>query len=357
MLDADSVMSAEAVLRLIRIMQADPEMGIVQHLTVGLPAERAFPRLFQFGMRAGMRVWATGQAWWQQSDGPYWGHNAIIRIAAFSAHCRLKPLPNGQTILSHDQIEAAMLRAAGWKVCVWAAEEGSQEANPPALPEFQARDSRWLAGNFQYFHLLRAPGFRPMGRWQLVQAIMLFAGSPLYCAIMLLAALSAATGGGDAVPFGTLVALMLSWAGILYAPKLLGYTEVLLSPHLRAQYGGISQFLRGVTAETLFTLLLDALAGPSKTLAMIRVKTGWQPQNRTARGVGWGEAARLYWPHTLFGLVLFGLLGMSSWRVALGAIPFMGGMVVAIPFCVWTADPAFSAWLKRRGIAAIPEEI
>ena len=106
-LDADSEMSAAATLRLVRAMQTEPTLAIAQHLTVGLPASSAFPRLFQFGMRAGMRTWATGQAWWQGDEGPYWGHNAVVRIAPFRAHCRMPTLPDGQHILSHDQVEAA----------------------------------------------------------------------------------------------------------------------------------------------------------------------------------------------------------------------------------------------------------
>ena len=246
MLDADSVMTADAVLRLVRIMQADPAMGIVQHLTVGLPATSAFPRLFQFGMRAGMRSWATGQALWQGSDGPYWGHNAILRSATFRDHCKLGPLPDGSAILSHDQVEAARMRVAGYKVCVWAGEDGSFEANPPALPEFLQRDSRWLAGNLQYWHLLRLPGFTAMGRWQLVQAMLLFAGAPLYTAILLLAALSAATGGGDATPRGALAALTTAWPFALYSPKLLAYCQILLND--RARYGGVRRFAAGVVA-------------------------------------------------------------------------------------------------------------
>ena len=361
MLDADSAMTADAVLRLVRIMQADPSMGIVQHLTVGKPAATAFPRLFQFGMRAGMRVWATGQALWQGADGPYWGHNAILRSAAFRDHCKLAPLPDGSTILSHDQVEAAMLRAASYKVCVWAGEDGSLEANPPALPEFLQRDSRWLAGNLQYRHLLVLPGFTAMGRWQLVQAILLFAGAPLTTAILLLAALSAATGGGSETPRGLLLALTLAWPLALYSPKLLGYLEVLLAPSLARRYGGRRNFLRGALAEIIFALLLDALATPHKTLAMLRLafgaKPNWLPQNRSDRGVSWLEATRMFWPHTLLGLAAFTGFAASSWTMALWAAPFAIGLPLAIPFCVLTANPAFSRWIQRERIAATPEEI
>jgi membrane glycosyltransferase len=357
MLDADSEMQADAVLQLVRIMQADPRMGIVQHLTVGRPAMAAFPRLFQFGMRAGMRIWAIGQAWWQGDEGPYWGHNAILRIAAFRAHARLDPLPDGSPILSHDQVEAARLRAAGWRVCVWAREEGSLEDNPPALPEFLHRDGRWLAGNLQYRHLLRLPGFRPMGRWQLVQAILLFLGAPLYTLLLILAALNA----GDAVPRPRLLLLVAVWALVIYSPKMLGYGQILASARQRARYGGGGAFAAGAMLEIVFTLLLDAISQPSKSLTLIRVlagrKSGWLPQNRTQRGVGWREAAGLFWPHTLLGLAVFALLWRASPFAALLALPFAGGLLVAVPFCVVTASPGFSAWLRRRRLAATPEEL
>ncbi|WP_264716473.1 glucans biosynthesis glucosyltransferase MdoH [Limobrevibacterium gyesilva] len=360
-LDADSEMTPAAVRCLVRIMQAAPRMGIVQHLTAGRPAASAFPRLFQFGMRAGMRVWSIGQGWWQDDAGPYWGHNAILRIAPFRAHCRLQPLPDGSPILSHDQVEAARLRAAGWGVCVWADDDGSLEANPPALPEFLHRDARWLAGNLQYRHLLVMPGLRPMGRWQLMQAILLFAGAPLYNAMLALAAIAAATGDTADFPRGRLLALALAWTLILYAPKLLGYAETLIFRARSARYGGRARFAAGAAAEFAFTLLLDALSYPTKTLAMLRLalgaRPGWLPQNRSDRGVGWAEAARMFWPHTLFGTAVFALLAWSSWPMALWALPFAGGLLVSVPFCVATSDPRLSAWLRRRRIAATPEEL
>lgn len=361
MLDADSAMSAAAVLRLVRIMQADARMGIVQNLTVGRPALAAFPRLFQFGMRAGMRVWATGQALWQGDEGPYWGHNAILRAEAFRAHGRLEPLPDGSTILSHDQVEAARLRAAGWRVCVWAGEDGSQEANPPALPEFLHRDARWLAGNLQYWHLLRLPGFRWMGRWQLIQAIMMFVGAPLYVAVLGLAAWLAATGGGAEVPRGALAAMALAWTAALFSPKLLGYLEVMLFAARRARYGGGARFAAGVGLEFVFMLAMLPITELHKTLAMLRLllgrRAGWLPQNRSARGVGWGEALRMFWPHTLAGVAVFSGFALGGMGAVLWALPFAGGLLLAVPFCVLTADPAVSAWLRRRGIAAVPEEL
>jgi membrane glycosyltransferase len=234
------------------------------------------------------------------------------------------------------------------------------EANPPALPEFLHRDSRWMAGNLQYRHLLFAPGFRPMGRWQMVQAILLFLSAPLYPLMLALAAINAASHGGD-VPRDRLIALAVAWPLVIYAPKLLGYLDILLSPAKRARYGGALAFARGAGLEILFTLLLDAIVQPSKAAAMLRVMLGarprWLPQNRTERGVTWSEAWRQFWPHTLFGVAVFALLLRSSVWAALLALPFAGGLLVAVPFCVATASPGVSAWLKRRRVAATPEEL
>ena len=360
-LDADSEMSAHAVLRLLRTINADRTLTIVQHLTVGLPASSAFPRLFQFGMRAGMRTWAIGQAWWQGDEGPYWGHNAIVRIAPFRAHCRLPLLPDRTAILSHDQVEAAVLRGAGWGVRVLPDEDGSWEANPPTLPEFLRRELRWLAGNLQYRHLLRLPGLRPMGRWQLVQAILLFASTPLYLLFLLAAATAAATDTTSPFPARWALALTLAWLGSLYAPKLFGYAEVALSPAERARYGGLPRFARGVLAEFGFTLLLDAVSSVAKTLAMLHLATGaaahWMPHNRGDHGVGWSEATRQLWPQTAFGILVFALFAHSGWTATLWALPLASGLLLAIPLCVLTANPAFSRWLRENAVAAIPEEV
>jgi membrane glycosyltransferase len=360
-LDADSEMSAEAVLRLVACMEADGRLAIVQQLIAGRPATAAFPRLFQFGMRAGMRSWATGQAWWQGSEGPYWGHNAVVRIAPFREHCRLQPLPDGRPILSHDQVEAVRLHAAGWKVCCLPDEAGSLEGNPPALPEFLARDLRWAAGNMQYGGLLFLPGTTWMGRWQLAQAILLFLGTPLWVGVLAAAAFNAATGGGAATPDGALLALMLSTWAALHAPKLLGYAEALLKPALAARYGGRAAFLRGAAAEIGFTTLLDPVSTSNKAMFLLSLpfggSGGWSPQNRADRGVGWADAARLLWPHTLFGAAVFGLLVATAPAAALWALPVAGGLLVAIPFCVLSASPRLSALLRRRAVATTPEEL
>ncbi|HEY4254078.1 MAG TPA: glucans biosynthesis glucosyltransferase MdoH [Roseomonas sp.] len=360
-LDADSRMSPAAVLRLVACMEADDRLAILQQMIVGRPAAAAFPRLFQFGMRAGMRSWGTGQAWWQGDEGPYWGHNAIIRIAPFRTHCRLEALPDGSHILSHDQVEATRLHAAGWKVRVLTAEDGSQEGNPPAMPEFVTRDLRWAAGNMQYWQLLKLPGLTAMARWQLVQAILLFFGAPLWALILLLAALNAATGAGAGTPMDLLALLLLATWFCFYAPKLLGYAEVLLKPALAARYGGRCAFAKGVVAEILFTALFEPARILHQALFLAALpfgrRMGWAPQNRDDRGVRWGDAARLFWPQAALGAGLALLFATTSAVALLLALPVLASLLLAIPFAVLTADAGVSAWLRAARIAAVPEEL
>ncbi|WP_343895817.1 glycosyltransferase family 2 protein, partial [Craurococcus roseus] len=188
-LDADSAMSAEAVARLVRVMQADPGMAVLQSGIAGRGAETRFARLYDFGLRHGARAWTAGQAWWQGPEQLWWGHNALLRIAAFRRDARLPLLPGGESILSHDYAESAMLHAAGWAVRVLPEDAGSFERHPPDLLALFGRDRRWAAGNLQYRHLLRRPDFGRLGRLQMLEAFLYYAFAPLRFAVLPLAAL------------------------------------------------------------------------------------------------------------------------------------------------------------------------
>jgi membrane glycosyltransferase len=360
-LDADSAMSPAAVRRLVAAMEASPRTAILQQLIVGRPVAQPFPRLFQFGMRAGMRAWATGQAWWQGPQGPYWGHNALIRVAAFRDHAKLDALPDGSAILSHDQVEAVRLHQAGWEVWCVPEEEGSLEGNPPALPEFLARDLRWAEGNMQYLALLRTPGLGLMARWQLAQAVLLFACAPLWVLAFALAAILAATGGLDAAGGLALAGLcLLVWA-LVNAPKLAGYAELLLRPDRAAAYGGRAMVARGAALELLFSAVLQPVRAVHQAgfLAVLPfgLRMGWKPQNRADRGVGWADAARLLWRHTLAAaLALWFVAATAPWALWF-AVPWMGGLLLAIPYAVITSDARVGAALATRGLAATPEEV
>jgi len=344
LLDADSEMTPEAVLRLVRAMQASPRLGILQHPIAGRPALAPFGRLFNFGHRAGGRTWTLGQAWWQGDEGPFWGHNAAVRIAPFRRHCRLDPLPDGTHILSHDHVEAARLHAAGWAVRVIPDTHedggGSLESPPPNLLAFLARDRRWAAGNLQYRHLLRDRSLGPVGRFQMFQAILHYLLAPAWFAMLPLAALNAAF-DADGTPRGALVALLLLGYAGLHMPRLAGHVANLAAgpPGTRLAY------LRQAASESLFLLLFDPVIAFHNTAVLLshalgRSHGGWPVQQREERRLGWRETARFLWPHAGAGLAILALLAASGSPFAvLAGLPFVAGLVLAIPFAVLTADP------------------
>ena len=255
-LDADSFMPADAIIRLVRIMQVDPRLGILQGLIVGLPSTSLFARIFQFGMRLGMRSYTIGSAWWQSDCGPYWGHNAVLRLEPFIKHCQL-PLLSGsgeeeRHILSHDQIEAALMRAAGYHVRVVPREDLGWEENPPTLLEFMRRDLRWCQGNMQYWRFLLLPNLRPVSRYQLVLAILMFIGSPAWIGLLVLATIALVRCDDPAtIMRADAGSALLAWVLVMwFSPKIAGALDVLLSPEERRAFGGAGRFTVNFVIET-----------------------------------------------------------------------------------------------------------
>jgi membrane glycosyltransferase len=365
-LDADSFMTAEAVLRLVRIMQSDDKLGIVQSLVVGLPSTSAFARLFQFGMRLGMRSYTIGSAWWQADCGPYWGHNALVRLAPFIAHCGLPELPAdgvlGGQILSHDQIEAVLMRRAGYEVRVLPVEHQSWEENPATLLEFIRRDLRWCQGNMQYWHLLGLPGITPVSRYQLVFAILMFAGSPAWIALLVLGTLAAAAAPAPAEfirpDFGiaAFAATMVMWL----SPKLATFVDVLTRAKERFAFGGTARFLASAAAETVFSLLLAPIMWFGHTLFLARLPfhrtVAWTAQVRDDHAVPLGLACRALWIYTLTGVGVIVVLALTHPSAIPYALPLAAGLALSIPLAVLTASRAVSAAVMRLGIGRLPEE-
>ena len=378
-LDADSVMSGRAILRLTRVMQAHPEIGILQQLIVGLPNLSPFPRIFQFGMRHGMRAYTVGSAWWQGDCGPYWGHNGLIRVAPFIEHCRLPQLPGrpplGGRVLSHDQVEAVLMRRAGWEVRALAEEDGSFEENPPTLSDFVKRDLRWCQGNWQYVHLVGRPDLHPMGRLQLWLAILMYVSGPAWILFSLVSfgrAIVAtqwpAAEAAAAEPFLGAVASWEPWAllaatmTLVFAPKLAGVTQVMLVPGLRRTYGGGLRMLASTLVELVFSFILAPIMAVGQAIFLVGMLAGrtirWEAQLRDPRSLGWGEALRGLWPATLLGLIL----GAAVWALApesarIWAFLFCGPLVLSVPFAVVTSWTSLGRVLARHGICAVPEEI
>ncbi len=364
-LDADSLMDAPTIIRLVQIMEANPKLGILQSLVVGMPSRSAFARMFQFGMRQGMRAYTMGQAWWVGDCGPFWGHNALARTQPFRDECALPVLPGappfGGHILSHDQVEATFMRRAGYEVRVLPEECGSWEENPPTLLDYMKRNTRWCQGNLQYIKLLDTKGLYPTSRFQLVWAILMFASIPGWTLMLLFAALKPFDGETLALfPVQSALAYYLLFMLMGLMPKLAGLFDLALTQGAAARYGGRLRLLLAGLGEIVFSWMLGAADTFRTTVFILGLLFGksvtWGGQARDAHGVPWALATSNLWPQTLYGAVVLGLMTLTSGCFALWSLPLTGGFLLAIPFTVVTADPRLGAWLAAHQFFAIPEE-
>jgi len=364
-LDADSLMTAAAVLRLVRIMQADPRLGILQGLIVGLPSTSTFARVFQFGMRLGMRSYTIGSAWWQGDCGPYWGHNAALRLEPFIAHCALPVVKDGtrdRHILSHDQIEAVLMRSAGYHVRVLPQEDLGWEENPPTLLEFVRRDLRWCQGNMQYWRFLSLAGLKPVSRYQLVLAILMFIGSPAWIGLLVLGTLGVAFSDAPSgfiradAGMALLVCVLVMW----FSPKIASAIDILMRPELRRGFGGAGLFIVSYAIETVYSILLCPILWFGHTIFLTGLlfgrEIGWIGQTRDDHAVPFTLALRNLWPHTLLGCAALGLLAATQPTAVPYALFLAGGPALAIPFAMMTAWPWLGSFAARIGVGRLPEE-
>lgn len=365
-LDADSFMSANAVLRLVRIMQAESRLGILQSLVVGIPSKSLFTRTFQFGMRQGMRSYTAGSAWWQGDCGPYWGHNALIRMRPFNEHCQLPVLPAGGPlgghVMSHDQIEAVLMRRAGYHVEVLLEEGGSWEENPPTLVDFIRRDLRWCQGNMQYWRLLNMPGVLFMSRVQMALAILMYLGAFGWMTFISLGLVYSITASEiDYYPVWQGASLFVLIILMSLMPKLLGLAAVLANPLESQQYGGRSKVISGGVFELVFSAVVAPIVSFAVSVFMLGLLFGkrldWRAQDRVRRNVSWSEATAKFASQTMFGIVMFTCLYVYAPAVLPWAMPVIAGLLVSIPLAVITASEWAGRWSVRTGLCDIPEDL
>jgi membrane glycosyltransferase len=379
-LDADSLMTGDCIVRLAAAMEADPDAGIIQTLPLIINRNTLFARAQQFAARIYGPVIAAGLSAWMGKDGNYWGHNAIIRTAAFAAHCGLPDLrgkpPLGGHILSHDFVEAGLMRRAGWTVYMLHDLPGSYEESPPSLIDLAARDRRWCQGNLQHARVMGARGLKLATRQHFATGIMSYLASPLWLGQLVVGiALVLQTTYFRPEYFSQEFRLFPNWPrfdaeralalfaltmAILLAPKILGLIVHLLDRAARRASGG---GLR-LTVSALIEIVLSALLAPVLMLIqsgsvfqiLLGRDTGWQPQRRDDGSIPLRDIVRRHRWHTLLG---FGT-GVSAFLISTSLFLWMSptilGLLLAIPLSWLTGTLVAGLALKRRRLLATPEE-
>lgn len=359
-LDADSVMTGDCIVRLAAAMENSPHTGLIQTLPVIVGGRTVFARMQQFAGRLYGPLIAYGLASWHGPDSNYWGHNAIIRTRAFAESAGLPHLkgrkPFGGHILSHDFVEAALIRRAGWGVHMVPWLEGSYEEGPPSLTDLAVRDRRWCQGNLQHAAVLPTRGLHPLSRLHMLVGIGSYITAPLWL-IMLLAGLLTALQARFIPPdyFPSEFSLFPHWPAqdpvraawvfggtmaILLLPKLMAYV-LLLRRRAYHGFGGMFRTLGGVFVETLLAGLLAPVTMLSQSAAVTSILMGrdggWNPQRRDDGSLSLRDTLLGFMPHTLVGILLGSAAAAISWPLLLWMSPVVAGLLLAVPLVLWTS--------------------
>ena len=379
-LDADSLMAPATLVELVRRMQADARLGILQTVPMLIGHMSVFARIQQFAGRVYGALIARGVAAWAGNEGNYWGHNAIIRVAAFAEACGLPQLPGrkpfGGHVLSHDFVEAALIRRAGWKVRMAPDLDGSWEESPPSLVDVAVRDRRWAQGNLQHSKIIGADGLALTNRAHFFIGIMSYLSSPVWLMLLLIGfALTLQATLIRPEYFSRTFQLFPNWPRfdadrmmelfiftmiVLFTPKVLGWLRALFTSRVRKGCGGFI----GVTLSTLLETIISALYAPIMMLVqthhVLHILTGrdsgWNPQRRHASKTEWGEAWSVHWPHLLMGVIIGAVAYAISPTLLAWLSPTLAGLLLAVPLSKLSGSVAVGRLFAWFRLLRTPEE-
>lgn len=380
-LDADSLMEGRDIVKMCKVMEAYPQLGILQTPPKLIRGVSVFTRLQQFAMRLYGPLFIRGLNFWQLGGGSYWGHNALIRVKPFSEFCELPALPGrepfGGRILSHDFVEAALMVKEGWEVWLAWDIEGTYEEAPPTLVDHLKRDRRWCQGNLQHLWLIFARKLPLTVRIHLFMGIMAYLGSPLWFLFLIMTSWLAwdfKVSDLSRLPFDGFVSKWLGVPGefqalfltgsvfsLLFAPKILAALGALFSTKIRSSFGGAFPLLCGLFLETILSILLAPCAMVAHTLMVMGIisgrAVGWGNQSRETDGTAWRDAAKFHAVPTIIGIAW----AWFAWRIGveftLWMSPILLGLILSIPVSVWTSRSSIGRALGKQRILATPEEI
>ncbi len=348
-LDADSLMAGRTIIALADEMAADPEAGLVQSIPTLIGAETVFARTQQFANIAYGWLLSEGLAQWAQTEGNYWGHNAIIRTRAFAAAAGLPRLSGNRLIMSHDFVEAGLLRRAGWRVKFLPRLSGSFEETPATLIDYVVRDGRWCRGNLQHLRLLGAKGLHPVSRFHLFHGAMSYLLSPAWFLLLLAWALLGKSEDENVIRYfredsplypdwpimteiNSAIFLIIMYA-VLLTPKLTGAAIIALHPKAHRIFGGRFKFFTSFLTEVLLSILYAPILMIQQCRAVLRAlftqSDTWAPQSRSGDGHSWGALIRFHWLETVLGVLLG--LGLAAGLISLWLIPIVISLTLAIP--------------------------
>ena len=377
-LDADSVMSGDCLTSLVRIAEANPDAGIIQTAPRAAGRDTLYARVQQFATRMYGPLFTAGLHYWQLGESHYWGHNAIIRVAPFIEFCALERLPGkgalSGEILSHDFVEAALMRRAGWGVWIAYDLPGSYEEMPPNLIDELKRDRRWCQGNLMNARLMLTKGLHPAHRVVFMTGVMAYLSAPLWFLFLVLSTAQLAVHTLVEPTYFTqpyqlfprwpewrpewALSLVAGTALLLFLPKVLSVFMVTV-PRV-ARYGGRAKLVGSVVGEILMSMLLAPVRMLFHTrfvvMALLGRSVQWKSPPREDAQTSWGEAISRHGLHTLFGIAWAAGVWWLNPSFLWWLLPVAGALILSIPVSVYTSRASLGVRLRRAGLFLIPEE-
>jgi membrane glycosyltransferase len=378
--DADSLMEGRTLSRMVEILEAHPRVAVLQAPPVPVNNRSLYARLLQFGAALYGPLYTAGMNFWQAGDASYFGHNALLRVQPFAEHCGLPSLPGqeplGGPILSHDFVEAATLRRAGWEAWLGPSLGGSYEEIPPTLIDYAKRDRRWCQGNLQHARLVAARGWRGLTRLHFGMAVMSYLASPLWFLFLLAAGVEAWLQSRETPVyfFGhslfpvwpisyafELMTVFLVTLFILFLPKVLALILLLAERDRWRQFGGFLRATLSAILESLFSVVVAPVLMVFQTkfvvAILMRANVGWPTQQREDRATSWSEALRTHGSQLLLGIAA----GLITWFYVSDFFwwftPVLAGLVLAVPVSVVTSRSNLGEAARRLGLFLTPEEV
>ncbi len=377
-LDADSVMSGDCLASLVRIAEANPDAGIIQTAPRAAGRDTLYARVQQFATGVYGPLFTAGLHFWQFGESHYWGHNAIIRVAPFIQHCAIGRLPGrgalSGEILSHDFVEAALMRRAGWGVWIAYDLPGSYEEMPPNLIDELSRDRRWCQGNLMNFRLFWMRGLHPAHRAVFMTGVLAYLSAALWFTFLILStALLAIHTLREPTYFVQpyqlfplwpewrpewAVALFSATALLLFLPKILAALRVAwMDP---ARHGGRLHLAVSLFGEMMFAALLAPIRMLFHTQFVAMALAGravrWKSPPRDDAETSWGYAFRRHGVHTLVGILWAAFVWWLNPSYLWWLLPVAGALILSIPLSVFTSRVGLGRKLRRRKYFLIPEE-
>ena len=378
-LDADSIMSAESLLTLTHRLAGSPEIGLIQTLPTIVRAKTLYGRLQQFANQCFGPIYAEGLSAWHGSASNFWGHNAIIRTRAFAESCCLPILPGkapfGGHVLSHDFIEAALMRRAGWGVRFDTDIPSSFEEVPPSLTDVLIRDRRWCQGNLQHKAFLRAKGLALPTRLHLLSGIMSYLSAVFWLALISVGFAIAVQASVVRPEYFAKPSLFPTWPvfdaaralnlfavsmAIVLAPKIFGWTVAMLKVRRCLQFGGPILLSLSILFEIIASALYAPILMVSQCAVVISVwrgrDGGWKPQSRDDGTLPWSSLFRAHYGNTIFGAVMALIAFLLSIKLFYWLLPITAGLLLSIPLSWLSGSTKVARFLTFFGVLRTPNE-